>query len=135
MSVFGRTLVVKGELRSDADLTIEGRVEGPVWCEGAAVTLTESASVIGDVMARDVTVTGRLEGQVVATEVVDIRTGATVTGKVVSARFILNDGATFNGLVEPQHLEAAVRVARFQREKQAAGRPTDQARVSQPSKR
>jgi cytoskeletal protein CcmA (bactofilin family) len=135
MSSFGRTLVVRGELRSDADLTIEGRVEGPVWCEGAAVTLAESASVIGDVMARDVTVTGRLEGQIVATEVVDVRAGANVTGKVVSARFILNEGATFNGRVEPQHLEAAVRVARFQREKQAAAKPADRDKVSQSSKR
>jgi cytoskeletal protein CcmA (bactofilin family) len=99
------------------------------------VTLAESASVIGDVMARDVTVTGRLEGQIVATEVVDVRAGANVTGKVVSARFILNDGATFNGRVEPQHLEAAVRVARFQREKQAAAKPADRDKVSQSSKR
>lgn len=124
MSVLGKTLVVTGELRSADDITIEGRVNGPVWCEGGAVTIAATASVVGDLIARDVTVLGRISGQIVATEVVDVRAEATVTGTVVAERFILNDGATFHGRVEPQHLEAALRVARFQREKAAGGRAT-----------
>jgi hypothetical protein len=59
----------------------------------------------------------------VASDVIDIRTEAAVSGRLIADRLILNDGATFNGLVEPQHLEAALRVARYNRQKaEAAGR-------------
>ena len=56
-----------------------------------------SAHVVGDVLARDITVFGRCAGQLVATDVVDLRAEATVTGRIVTRRFILTDGASFNG--------------------------------------
>lgn len=117
MSTLGRGIVVKGELRSSEDITIEGRIEGPLWCEDHAVIVAASADVAGDVIARDITVFGRVAGQLVATEVVDVRPSASVTGQVVSKRFILDPSAHFAGRVEPQHLDAAVRVARFQQRK------------------
>jgi cytoskeletal protein CcmA (bactofilin family) len=92
MTTLGKTISVKGELRVLEDLTVEGRVEGPVWCENRAVTIASSAHVVGDVIARDITVFGRIAGQLLATDVVDVRAEATVTGRVVSKRFILNDG-------------------------------------------
>jgi cytoskeletal protein CcmA (bactofilin family) len=123
MTTLGKAISVKGELRVLEDLTVEGRIEGPVWCENRAVTIASSAHVVGDVIARDITVFGRIAGQLLASDVVDVRAEATVTGRVVSKRFILNDGASFNGRAEPQHLETAFRVARYQREHRPVGDP------------
>jgi cytoskeletal protein CcmA (bactofilin family) len=120
--VLGKTLILKGEVRSTADLTVEGRVEGPILCEDQALVIAASADVTGDVVARDIIVFGRTSGQLVATEVVDVRAGAEIKGRIVSRRFILDPAATFVGHVEPQHLEAALSVARFeQRKRDAAG--------------
>lgn len=121
MSTLGKNVSVKGELRASEDLTVEGRVEGPVLCDGCAVTIAPSADIVGDVLARDITVFGRCAGQLVATDVVDVRAEAIVTGRIVSKRFILTDGASFNGRAEPQHLEAALRVARFNQQKKSNG--------------
>jgi cytoskeletal protein CcmA (bactofilin family) len=115
MSTLGASIVVKGELRSTDDLTIEGLVEGDVFCEAGSVVIASSARIGGDVLARDITVFGRSDGQLVATEVVDIRAAAAVSGQVVSPRFILDEAASFNGRVAPQMLEAAIRVAHYQR--------------------
>lgn len=115
--MFGRSVVVKGEIRSLEDLTIEGRIEGSITCEDGAIVVADGATVVGDIIGRDVTVMGRVEGQIVATDVVDVRAGSHVTAQIVSPRFILNDGADFSGRVEPQHLEAALRVAKFQQRK------------------
>lgn len=104
---------LKGDLYSSEDLTIDWRVEGSISCEGCAVVLGPSADVTGDILATGITVLGRTTGQLVATDVVDIQSGATVTGRVFSKRFILDAGATFNGRVEPQHLEEALSVAKF----------------------
>ena len=115
--MFGRSISVKGEIRSSEDLTFEGHIEGPIVCETGAVLVGDGAVIVGDIIARDVTIQGRVEGQVVATDVVDVRAGSVVTAQVMSKRFILNDGADFVGRVEPQHLEAALRVAKFQQRK------------------
>jgi cytoskeletal protein CcmA (bactofilin family) len=117
MATLGKTMKLTGELRSAEDITIEGRIQGVVYCEKAAVTLALSAEVNGDVVARDITVFGRAAGRLIATEVVDVRANAHVTGEAVSPRFILNADASFNGRVAPQMLEAALRVARFQQRK------------------
>lgn len=115
MSTLAPCIVVKGELRSSEDLTIEGAIEGTVLCEDGSVIVAASARVGGDILARDITIFGHSSGQLIATEVVDVRAQAAVTGQVVAPRFILDEAAYFQGRVAPQMLEAAIRVAHFQR--------------------
>jgi cytoskeletal protein CcmA (bactofilin family) len=121
MSTLGKTLTIKGELRATEDLTIECRVIGPIHCEKSAVVVAGSADVTGNIIARDITVFGRTSGQLTATDIVDVRADASVTGHVVSRRFVLDPAAFFEGRVEPQHLEAALRIARFQQRTTDAG--------------
>jgi cytoskeletal protein CcmA (bactofilin family) len=123
VTVVGKSIVVKGEFRSSEDVTVDGRIDGPVHCGDFALVIGASGHVIGDIVARDITVFGHASGQLVATEVVDIRAEATVMGHVVSERFILDEAARFQGRVEPQHLEAALRVARFQQRQRDARTP------------
>ena len=56
----------------------------------------------------------------VATEVVDLRPGSVVTGSIVAPSLILHDGALFSGRVEPNQVDAALSVARFQRKQRDA---------------
>src|SRR6185436_19732318 len=96
-SLVGRNLVITGEVSSTTDLTIAGRVVGPIKCEGHAVVVAASAEVTGDIFARDITVFGRVAGQLVATDIVDIRAQAAVTGRIISKRFVLDPMAAFSG--------------------------------------
>ena len=114
MSIRGSSIVIVGEVRAIGDLTLEGRIDGPVLCEGGVVTITTEAVVNGDVVARDITVLGRASGQLIATEVVDVRVGASVDGAVIAPSLILHEGARLNGRVDPTRLDAALSVARFQ---------------------
>ncbi len=114
----GASVSIRGEVRSGADLTIDARITGPIWCEDHEVVLNAGAEITGDIVARDVTIHGRVSGQIIATDVVDIRAGAVVSGKVITRRFILEAGGAFQGRVEPEHLDTAVRVARYQRQQQ-----------------
>jgi cytoskeletal protein CcmA (bactofilin family) len=120
MSTIGPHLLIVGEVLADEDIVIAGRVEGPVVCERASVVLLDSAEVVGDIIGRDITVHGRVTGRLMATEFVDLVPTAVVTGAIMTPRFVLADGASFHGRVEPQHLEAALRVFKFEREKRAA---------------
>ena len=115
MGVFGKSIRIKGEVHSTSDLTIEGQVEGPIMCEGFALQVSPAAAVDGEVIARDVTVFGQASGQIIATEMVDIRSSARVHGKVLSPRVILHEGGVLQGRVEPQHVDAAISVSKFRR--------------------
>ena len=117
------TVTIRGDVTASADLTIEGRIVGPVSCAGHAVVIATTADVTGDIFARRITVLGRAAGQLVATEYVDLGPGAIVSGCIVARQFTLDLAASFTGRVEPQHLEAAVRVAQF-RGRQRAGLPS-----------
>jgi len=120
MSTIGTSLRVVGELSADEDIVIAGRVEGEVVCEGNSVVVQQAAEVAGDIIGRDITVHGTVSGRLIATEFVDLSASAVVSGPVMAAKFILSDGAQFKGRVEPQHADAARRVARFEREKRHA---------------
>ena len=113
MSTLGSTIAVKGEVRASEDIIVEGRIDGPISCENGSVVISPSAHVTGTIIARDITVFGRTAGHLVATEVVDVRPDATVTGQVTSKRFILDAAAYFKGRVSPQQLDAALSIARY----------------------
>ena len=115
MSLNGRTLSIRGNVESVEDLLIEGRVEGHIWNEEHAVTIGADAVVTGDIVARQITVRGAVEGTLLATVRVDIMDEGSVVGRVLSQKLMLADGGLFNGKAEPQHLDAALKVARHRR--------------------
>ena len=120
MSVIGKSIHITGEVRSSANLTIEGEVSGPVLCEGASLTLAASSVVTGDVLANDITVFGRSTGQLVATDIVDIRVNASVGGTIIAPRLVVQDGANVNARVDPKRVDAALSVLKFQQKQRDA---------------
>ena len=115
MGLYGRTIAIRGSVDCVEDVLIEGRIDGHIWNENHAVTVGADAVVKGDIVARVITVRGEVDGTMMATGRVDIMNEARVTGRVVTRQFMLADGGSFCGRVEPQHLDAALEVARHKR--------------------
>jgi cytoskeletal protein CcmA (bactofilin family) len=121
MTLQGRTITILGDVESVEDLLIEGRIEGQIWNVDHAVTIGADAVVTGDIVARVITVRGEMDGTMLASGRVDIMNEARVTGRVVTQRFMLADGGSFSGRVEPQHLDAALEIARHKHGQPAVG--------------
>lgn len=115
MGLHGRTIAIRGNVDCVEDVLIEGRIDGNIWNEHHAVTVGADAVVKGDIVARVIIVRGEMDGAMMASGRVDIMNEARVTGRVIPPKFMLAEGATFNGKVEPQHLDTAMRVARHRR--------------------
>jgi len=105
-AVIGKSIVIKGELSGNEDLTVEGVVEGDITLTKNNVLVGAEGRVKANVYAQVVTVTGKLEGDVTATERVEITDSGAVTGNVKTPRLVIADGAFFQGSVEMPKADA-----------------------------
>jgi cytoskeletal protein CcmA (bactofilin family) len=98
----GKSLVIRGEVQGAESLYIEGRVEGTINLSGSAtrVTVGRAGVVAADLNAREIVIMGKVSGNLVAGDRVDIRNEGWLTGNVVTHRINIEDGAFFKGSVD-----------------------------------
>lgn len=111
MTNIGKGIAISGSVRSDEPLAIAGTIKGDIFAGDHEVTLEEGSDIDGAVLARSIVVHGRSAGRLVAKEVVRLRRGASVRAEISAPRFALEDGAIFNGKVDPARTDAAFKVA------------------------
>jgi cytoskeletal protein CcmA (bactofilin family) len=104
----GATVVVKGEITSDEDLQIDGKVEGPVLLRESRLTVGHTAHLNSQVTAREVVVFGQISGNVIARERVEIKKDGQVIGDITTTRISLEEGAYFKGHIEIERTASAV---------------------------
>src|SRR4026207_931976 len=98
----GKSVVIKGELNGSEDLTIEGQVEGKIELKDHVLTIGPNGKLKAQVFAKAVIVLGEVNGNVTASEKVDIRDGGSVDGDIISPRVAIAEGAHFRGSVDMQ---------------------------------
>ncbi len=96
----GQTIVIKGEISGNEDLTIAGRVEGKINLAGRVLTLAPGSHVTGHVTAGTVVASGEFEGSMSATARLEIRSTAVVSGEIDTPSLFIADGATVNAEVD-----------------------------------
>ena len=103
----GTSVIIKGELAGSEDLTIEGHVEGKIELKDHVLTIGPNGKIKAQVFAKSVIVQGEVNGNVTATDKVDIRDGGSVDGDIVSPRVAIAEGAHFRGSVDMQRKAVA----------------------------
>jgi cytoskeletal protein CcmA (bactofilin family) len=98
----GKSVVIKGELSGSEDLYLDGQVEGSIELAGNRLTIGPNGRVKANVNARSAIVQGRLEGNVRATDRVDLKQSAIVLGDIATQRISIEEGAYFKGGVDIQ---------------------------------
>ena len=113
---------VTGEISSQHDLFIDGTFEGQISIPEQHLMIAASAQVKARVIARAVTIAGRFDGNVTATQRVRIEPSADVQGHIQTPSVELAEGARFNGSIDPNRTEAAMLVARYRQGQGTASR-------------
>jgi cytoskeletal protein CcmA (bactofilin family) len=98
----GKSVVIKGELSGNEDLTIEGHVEGKIELNEHALTIGPNGKIKAQVFAKSIVVLGEVNGNISAGEKVDIRDGGSLEGDIVSPRVAIAEGAHFRGAIDMQ---------------------------------
>jgi len=110
-AVIGKSVVVKGQILSREDLTIEGEVEGTVEAQEHRLTVGQNGKVNASVKARELVVLGAIQGNVDITDKIDIRKEAKLVGDIKTARIVIEDGAFFKGNIDIVRPEPARQAA------------------------
>ena len=105
-AVLGKSVIVKGQIFSREDLTIDGEVEGTVELQEHRLTVGPNGKVLASVKAREIVVLGTIHGNVETTDKIDIRKEAKLVGDIKTARIVIEDGAYFKGNIDIVRAEA-----------------------------
>jgi cytoskeletal protein CcmA (bactofilin family) len=99
-ATIGKSLVIKGEVAGSESLYVDGRIEGSINLPGNRVTIGRNGVVSANITAREIVVLGKVRGNMIASDRVDIRNEGSLTGDVVAQRISIEDGAFFKGGID-----------------------------------
>jgi len=95
-TVVGTSVKLKGTLKSDGDITVDGSVNGEIKTKGT-VTIGPNANIIANVHAKNVNVAGTVQGNVVATDRLNVSESGRVYGDISANILSISAGALFSG--------------------------------------
>jgi cytoskeletal protein CcmA (bactofilin family) len=101
-ATIGKSVVIKGEVSGSEDLYIDGRVEGSIDLRNHSVTVGPSGNVKAGISAKAIMVQGKVDGSLTASDRLDLRKSAVVTGDISTQRIAIEEGAFLKGKVDIQ---------------------------------
>ena len=96
LSFMGPKTIVEGKVRTEGSIRIDGRLVGDVVAKANAA-IGINGSVDGSVTARNVSVAGKVQGTVTATEKLVLEGKSILRGDIRAARLVIDEGAVFDG--------------------------------------
>jgi cytoskeletal protein CcmA (bactofilin family) len=93
-SIVSEGLHIAGNLFSDGDVQVDGRVEGDV--QGRNITVGATGTVVGKIIADEAMISGAVNGEIRARNVVLTRT-AKVASDITQESISIEAGAVFEG--------------------------------------
>ena len=98
--MIGATVKIKGDIQSDENLVIEGKVDGTITAKSHEITVGSSGELKANITAKVVKIEGKVQGDVFGGEKVIISKTGNVRGNIVAPRVTLEDGAKFKGSID-----------------------------------
>ena len=98
-SVLSADLHVTGNMKTTGDIQVEGTIEGDIRAH--LLTIGETATIKGEVVADDVVINGRIVGRVRGLKV-RLTSTARVEGDIIHKTIAIESGAHFEGSVQRQ---------------------------------
>ena len=104
-ATIGKAVKINGQIFTKEDLYVDGDVEGTIESHDNKVTIGPNGRVQAGIRAREVVILGQVQGNVEASDKVDIRKDAKLVGDITTSRISIEDGALFKGSIDIKKAE------------------------------
>jgi cytoskeletal protein CcmA (bactofilin family) len=88
--------ILNGDIVSETDLRIDGTVKGNIKCS-SKIIIGSTGFVDGNVEGGNADITGKVQGNVVVKEFLQLRGSCNVSGNLTAAKLQIDPTAIFNG--------------------------------------
>jgi len=109
MTTLGPSLTITGDVTSQEDVTIHGKVNGQINMQQGVLVVAQSGVAEANVQGSKVTVHGKVSGDITVTETVELAETANMSGTITSPSLVLKEGAVFNGMIDMSGKKAAAK--------------------------
>jgi cytoskeletal protein CcmA (bactofilin family) len=99
-SIIGEQISIEGTIRGKGDLVIEGSVKGSIEVAAHHLTIGAKGQVESEIHAANVTISGKLKGNVNAQGKVEITKEADFNGEIKARSISVQDGAHLKAAIE-----------------------------------
>lgn len=98
LNLIGAGTVVEGKIRTQGSIRVDGKLTGEVHAaENLAIGVT--GDIEGAVNGRNVTVGGKVKGNITSADKLVLESKAVVRGDVKASKLVIDEGAVFDGKV------------------------------------
>ncbi len=95
-SMIGTGTVIHGEISSQSDIRIDGKLVGHVKCS-AKVVIGADGEVEGNITAHQADITGKVNGNIQVKDLLNLRSNANIQGDVMAGKISMEPTVQFNG--------------------------------------
>ena len=105
-TLIGLNSLFRGDLSTKGEVRIEGIIHGLVNAD--SVVLGQAATVRGDITAKKIIVEGKVEGNLKAKEIIEVKSTGKVLGEIFTNKISIMEGGVINGKVETKMDESKI---------------------------
>ena len=87
---------ITGEITANGNFRVEGKIKGNITISGKLV-VDDSGVIEGNVTCKSSLISGKVDGQIVVEDLLELKHTAVFHGDIVAAKLSIEEGAVFSG--------------------------------------
>jgi cytoskeletal protein CcmA (bactofilin family) len=99
-TAIGAGVSIIGEVYSEEDLFIDGKVQGKLDVKDSKLTIGPKGEAKSNVKAREVIIHGKVQGDVEASQKITIKKDGSLVGNIKTTGIVIDDDAYFKGSID-----------------------------------
>jgi cytoskeletal protein CcmA (bactofilin family) len=96
LSLISIGAVIEGKLKTDGSVRVDGKLVGDIIAKSNAA-VGPSGTVEGSLTAKNVSLAGKVQGSIVASDKLILEAKCIMQGDIRAARLVVDEGAMFDG--------------------------------------
>jgi len=93
---FSEGTFIQGDIQSSGDIRVDGVIQGTVNCS-AKIAIGKTGKIEGDIVCGSADIEGRIKGTIQVSDILILKKTAVIDGDIIAAKFVMEEGAVFNG--------------------------------------